>query len=142
MSKRKWGEVINPSDKTHICIDDPAAAAVATLIIGGGKMGLVGPDGDQLLPLFFFGADEETLEQHFRKKFGCGWKDISVERIVAAAHTAAYGSVEEIESMEEAWATLPPEAAEKARAAYTDKKRSSLNRIVDAFHALKKKEGA
>lgn len=135
----RWGEVINPSDKTMICIDDPAAAAVATLIVGNGRYAVEGPGGEKILPLFLFGG-EADVEKFFREKYGCGWKDVPLDRVEAAAQTAQYGTPAEIESMTEALADLPEEARVKAWAKYTDKKRSSMSRIVDAFHALKFKK--
>lgn len=135
MTARKWAEIVNPSDECHICIDDEAAAVVATLIVGQGRLGLTRDEG-QILPLFIFDSGEE-VESWFEERYGHALRDVSNERIVAAAKTAQYGSVEEIESLTAALDGLP-DAAERMKT-WEDRKRTSLNRIVDAFHELQLK---
>lgn len=129
----KWGEVINPSDKTMICVDDAPAAAIAVLVVSNGAFALEA-DGETLMTMFLFGGDPAAW---FKEKFKFDMTTVSNERIEAAAKTAQYGYVTEIESMQAALEDLPEKAKQKAWAKYQDKKRSSTNRIVDAFHSLK-----
>jgi len=132
---KKWAEVINPSDKIHICIDDEPAAVLATMYAGEGAYGLSDSNGKEVSPLFLFGYGDPA--KWFLDKYGFEMNTVPVERVVAAAHTAQYGSIEEIESIQAAIADLPEEARNKAWATYQDRKRSSMNRIVDTFHSFK-----
>ncbi len=65
MTDPTYGEIINPSDAYTICVDDRKAACIAVFSLGLGQYSIQGPDGTDVLPMFFFGGFREWFLETF-----------------------------------------------------------------------------
>ena len=72
-------EIANPSDPYTMEADDLQVAAVACCLLGNGKYGLTGLDGDagQDVPVFLFGGHDEW----FVSKFGMSYEDTATHAL-------------------------------------------------------------
>lgn len=150
-------EIVNPSDMATFLAPDRDIALAALAFIGEGAYGgtplersgerLNKDEADSLaVPMFLFGGYEEWWKAQ-------GYASEPIEtmlatrkpEIIAALRTASYGSLEDRKSYDSACAAIDdPAKLAKFKADWEDRRRSSMNRIVqrawDYADALEKRD--
>lgn len=58
--------LINPSDDYTLKASEPKVAVLATVLVGGGRYGLIDEQGNQVMPVFLIGG----LDEWFTEQFG------------------------------------------------------------------------
>lgn len=135
MSKTTIYEIINPSDPYTMESDDPCAAAVACCILGGGRYGLDGPDGEDDCPIFLFGGHEAWFKTTHDTTIEAVLES-RPEKVIEALRSVTIGSRQDRKEFYSAIAHMTPEAAEQFRAERHDQRRSSMNNIGARAAAL------
>jgi hypothetical protein len=106
------GEIINPSDKAFLNVDDWEAACLAVCVVGSGKYGIeVVPHHG--MPIFLFGGEKEA-DGFFTKEFGHTFKE-------AFKHVSHGRLIKALESFR------------------LEGERTSMNNFVGRAHSLAKK---
>lgn len=136
----KLYEIINPSDKCCLALPDDGddrIAIVACLLLGEGRYALTRePEGTKVCPLFLFGgAMEWLISEHQITDFG-GWVKQHASDVADCLDSIFYGDAREHAALEAGLANVTKQAAAISRAAYNDRKRSSLNNIDRAAREL------
>jgi len=134
-------EIVNPSDAYSIAGEREVVCA-AVVFLGEGMYGLNDAEGASVLPLFFGPRGEAQLDKFWREQFGHPFGD-AIERrreeIAAALETVTIGNRAERARMERVLAAISsPEEREKAKAAWHDERRGSMNDIGAHAAALAK----
>jgi len=136
-------EIINPSD-CYTIVGEPEIVATIIMYISRGTFGLKRADGEDdvatRMPLFAFGkCTAEDIDEWAVHHMGMSFGDILKQRtseIEATLNTVLCCDPGERKAIERVFASITdPEDLEKARAAYHDQKRSSMNDIGGAFEA-------
>lgn len=149
-------EIVNPSDKVLIESDDETVAAFAVLLLGNGMFGLRRADApsrpmrsqedyqdDTVLPILGF-SGIGGLDAWLHAKGICSpqdmetWQREHVRQLADCYGSAFYGSPSEKRALDDALAGLPADEIKKRRAAYNDKRRSSMTNIGSACAAYEK----
>jgi len=141
-------EIVNPSDAYTMTAASDLVAAVATLLVGMGRYGLKalnGPETEErshLVPFLLFGGDD--VLRGWCDKHGIAdladWAIDHGEDVAAALESVLVGSHEERLQMEKVLDCISDgREREKARAAYHDGRRSSMNDIGGAAQSLAKR---
>lgn len=124
-------EIVNPSDRYTI-EGELEAAAVATVLLGGGMYALEDPDDRIVLPVFF-GATPDRLDHYWHATFGRGFHESATALtldVIAALESVLIGSRAERKRLERVLAAISsPAEREAARAAWHDGRRTSQNDI-------------
>lgn len=125
-------EISNPSD-AYTIEGEREVVCAAVLFLGEGAYGLHDADGKSALPIFAFSRDAEAaLDAFWRETFGHPFAEGMKLRagVAAALDTVMIGKPAERARMERVLAAITsPEDRERARAAWHDERRSSLNDI-------------
>jgi hypothetical protein len=131
-------EIVNPSD-AYTVEGEREAVCVAALLLGEGAYGVSGENGTTVMPILCFGG-EAALEAWWEKAFGHPFKEAPCGATVAAAlESVMIGSRADRARMERVLAAIAsPEDRERAKAAWHDERRSSLNDIGRRAVALSK----
>lgn len=135
MSESIVCEIINPSDALTMRCATFKVGAVAVMLLGGGKLGLDGPEEDHRTPVLF-GWSEWISEQFGSTNGLAEFKHEHRGAIAEALRSVALGTIAERADYEDALAAIP----EEGRAAFikrrNDRRRSSMNDIEGSAHRL------
>jgi len=120
----KLFEVINPSDPITFEADDPDIAALAGLLLGSGRYGVVDEDGNEALPLYLFGMSDEEAERVVKPRAEKGKTPEGKAALVAALDSFAVCSMSSRKAMRAALGS-----DREALRRWNEEKRSSMNNI-------------
>lgn len=127
-------EIINPSDYLTIQAEDPVAAAVPILVIGGGRLGLRNLATDEtVLPVMLFGGLDDWLADHGFANVDAlwAWTAEHWRDVVAAMESVVVGDGDSRKLLEVELERIEGDAAKREhRIAFNDARRSSLNDIA------------
>lgn len=82
-------EIINPSDKAFVSVEDWEAACIAVCIVGNGKYGL-DREGSDGMPIFLFQGPDTWFKAEFGKSFEESLTTVGAERIRKALASFRY----------------------------------------------------
>lgn len=125
-------EIINPSDHYTFEAPDDTLARLVGLVLGEGRYGIEGPDGETVLAIYIFGVDESTLDHLFQPEHKSLAAALEARRaeLPAALRSVMIASRAERADILAALDAMESDAARDAfREHYHDTKRSSLNDI-------------
>lgn len=133
-------EISNPSDAYTIEAETLVVAGVATLLLGEGKYGLSGVDDAEAgMPIFLFGGHEQWLATQGVPNLDA-FLDANYASLAEALESVTIGSAEERKRLGRIVAVITNEEERaKARAAWHDERRSSLNDIGKRAGGLAKR---
>lgn len=121
-------EIINPSDAYTIDATDKAAACAATLILGCGKYGLRGEQGEDVMGIFLFGGHDEF----WKKEFGgtvAEYLTAHKPEVRRALESVVIGTFSDRRFFFETIEALTQDQRQKWVEKWNDRKRSSMNDI-------------
>jgi predicted aminopeptidase len=123
-------EIANPSD-AYTIEGELLPCAIATLLVGEGAYGLKTVDGETAAPIFLFGGHEEWLKERGVDDMPTYLENPEHRAEVAAAlETVLIGDFADRKRMERVLACVTSDDERtKAKAAWHDERRSSMNDI-------------
>lgn len=132
-------EIVNPSDMYTIEADSFELACTATCILGEGAYSLIEIDGDNEMPLFFFGGHNEWFEKTFGHNFTQSLELFAPEQIAVALDSVLIGGKENRQTYRDGLELIDdPAKREEWRRRWHDERRSSLNDIGGRAYAIAK----
>jgi len=135
-------ELVNPSDAYTFQAPTLLIAACATVLIGRGKYAAHPEDGkgekNEEVPMFFFGGVEEWFKEKGVESLG-DYINAHREEVATCLDTFLIGDMKERKAFDRLIGCISnPEEKEKARLAFHDEKRSSMNNIGEYAWKLAK----
>lgn len=125
----KTYEIVNMSDAYTFRADDVRVAQAACLLLGSGQYALKDEDGEDVLPLLMFGADE-WLDENFGGMDGLAeFMDNNMDKIADCLDTVMSFGIKHRKHYDKAIEGMDEEEREKYRLETHDENRSSLNNI-------------
>lgn len=122
-------EIINPLERYTLESEDPAVAAVTTLILGAGNYGLKRlteeESGEWTMPIFAYGDHEEWLKQNLDIEL-IPFLDSHLSEIADCMGSVVIG---DRKAYDLAISILDPDACSAFKAAWQEKYRPSMNDI-------------
>lgn len=124
-------EFNSPSDPYTFEAPDLDVAAVVTFLVGGGQAGATPVDGGDEVPIFLFGGSEAWVQTKFGRDLE-PWFAVTM----ATRKSEIIASLESFLHGEERDRSFWGLASREDRAAYNEKRRSSMNAIGKRAFAL------